>query len=328
MCTNTETSQSSAAVQSETAQKDPGPFVHTRRHRDDRTPRRRSHGYDWSVAATTANPIRRAVDRIGRVLPRGWRDFWLQFAIFWSFYISYEASRALAQSDRYVAMRNALDVMRAQQVLGINWERGIQNWALNAPDYVMAIANWTYFNCQFTITYALLLFIYFRRNHAFYFIRNALLATSFAALIGYIMLPTAPPRMMGGLGFIDTLRSTSVNHSSDLVAWFTNPYAAMPSLHTAYAVIIGCAGVLVFKHPLLRLAWALYPALVLFSIIATANHWFLDAAVGGFVALFALLFAFAVSRGRIPTLSRNQQQRESQRPPPTPRTRGSAPQRV
>jgi membrane-associated phospholipid phosphatase len=62
--------------------------------------------------------------------------------------------------------------------------------------------------------------------------------------------------------------------------------------------------VLVFSHPLLRAIWALYPLLVLFSIIATANHWFLDAAVGAFVALFALLFAFAVSRGQIPTLTR------------------------
>jgi hypothetical protein len=246
--------------------------------------------------------MRRVVNRIERFLPRGWRDFWLQFAIFWSFYVAYEGSRTLAQSDRYLAMRNALDVVRAQQVLGINWERGVQVWAINAPSLVMTIANWTYFNCQFTITYALLLFIYFRRNHAFYFIRNALLATSFAALLGYILLPTAPPRMLGGLGFIDTLNQTSVNHNSGVIAWFANPYAAMPSLHTAYAVIIGCAGILVFSHALLKVIWALYPGLVVFSIIATANHWFLDATIGAFVALFALLFAFAVSRGTVPTL--------------------------
>ncbi|MSO47519.1 MAG: phosphatase PAP2 family protein [Thermoleophilia bacterium] len=263
-----------------------------------------------------ANPIRRVVNRGGRHLPRGWRDFWLQFAIFWSFYVAYEGSRTLAQSDRYVAMRNALDVLRAQQLLGIDWERGVQVWAINAPSVVMTIANWTYFNCQFTITYALLLFIYFRRNHAFYFIRNALLSTSLAALLGYILLPTAPPRMMGGLGFIDTLQQTAVNHNSGLIQWFANPYAAMPSLHTAYAVIIGCAGVLVFSHPLLRAIWALYPGLVVFSIIATANHWFLDAAVGAFVALFALLFAFAVSRGRIPTLTRARTTHRAA-PPPT-----------
>jgi hypothetical protein len=248
------------------------------------------------------NPLRRAADRVGRLLPHGWRDFWLQFAIFWSFYVAYEGSRTLAEGDRYVAMRNALDVRRAQDLLGINWERAIQDWALNGPDIVMAIANWTYFNCQFTTTYALLLFIYFRRNHAFYFIRNALLTTSFAGLVGYILLPTAPPRMLGGLGFVDTLQQTSVNHQTSIVSFFSNPYAAMPSLHTAYAIIIGCAGVLVFAHPAIRALWVGYPAVVIFSIVATANHWLLDAAVGAFVALFALLFAFAANRGRIPTL--------------------------
>lgn len=268
------------------------------------------------MSTPATSPIRRAVDRVGRSLPHGWRDFWLQFVIFWSFYVAYEGSRTFAQSDRYVAMRNALDVMRAQQDLGIDWERGVQVWAINAPSVVMTIANWTYFNCQFTITYALLLFIYFRRNHAFYFIRNALLATSFAALLGYILLPTAPPRMLGGLGFVDTLRETSVNHNTSVVQWFANPYAAMPSLHTAYAVIIGCAGVLVFSHPILRAMWALYPSLVVFSIIATANHWFLDATVGAFVALFALLFAFAVTRGRIPTLTHARATRLTAPPPP------------
>jgi membrane-associated phospholipid phosphatase len=100
----------------------------------------------------------------------------------------------------------------------------------------------------------------------------------------------------------------------------------MPSLHTAYAVIIGCAGVLVFSHPLLRAIWALYPLLVLFSIIATANHWFLDAAVGAFVALFALLFAFAVSRGRVPTLAHARATRLST--PPSALGGDSLPQRA
>ena len=246
---------------------------------------------------------KQVLDRIGAFLPHGWREFWLQALIFWSFYVAYEGSRTLAEGDRYIAMRNALDVRRAQDLLGINWERAIQEWAMSGPDLIMAVANWTYFNCQFTVTYALLLFIYFRRNHAFYFIRNALLMTSFAGLVGYILLPTAPPRMLGGLGFVDTLQQTVINHESSLISFFSNPYAAMPSLHTAYAVIIGCAGVLVFANPLVRALWVGYPALVVFSIVATANHWLLDAAVGAFVALFALLFAFAANRGRIPTLA-------------------------
>lgn len=255
------------------------------------------------VADVIALP-RRTVSRIGAFLPHGWGEFALQALIFWSFYVAYEGARALASGDRYAAIANALDVLRAQQELGIAWEHQIQTWALNAPAFVMAIANWTYFNCHFIVSYGLLLFIYFRRNHAYYFVRNVILATSFAALIGYLLLPTAPPRMLAGLGFVDTLQQTAVNHESDIVAAFSNPYAAMPSLHTAYAVIIGAAGILVFAHPLLRAVWAAYPFLVLFSIITTANHWFLDAAVGSLLALLAMILAFAIARGRIPTLSR------------------------
>jgi membrane-associated phospholipid phosphatase len=103
----------------------------------------------------------------------------------------------------------------------------------------------------------------------------------------------------------------------------------MPSLHTAYAVIIGCAGVLVFSHVLLKVVWVLYPGLVVFSIIATANHWFLDATIGAFVALFALVFAFALSRGTVPTLGA----RAGRRTPDTPtayppRTADALPQRA
>lgn len=254
------------------------------------------------VVARVSTRSKLVVDRIGAFLPHGWRDFWLQALIFWSFYVAYEGARALASGDRYLAIANALDVVRAQQALGLAWEHSIQEWAMNAPPFVMGVANWTYFNCHFVVSYGLMLFIYFRRNHAFYFIRNVVMATSFAALIGYLLLPTAPPRMLAGLGFVDTLKQTAVNHDSDIVAAFSNPYAAMPSLHTAYAVIIGAAGILVFAHPLLRLIWALYPLLVVFSIVTTANHWFFDAGAGALLALLSMVLAFAIARGRIPSL--------------------------
>ncbi len=245
---------------------------------------------------------KQVLDRIGAFLPHGWREFWLQALIFWSFYVAYEGARALASGDRYLAIANALDVVRAQQELGLAWEHGIQEWAMGAHPFVMAVANWTYFNCHFIVSYGLLLFIYFRRNHAFYFVRNVVMAASFAALIGYLLLPTAPPRMLAGLGFVDTLQQTAVNHDSDIVAAFSNAYAAMPSLHTAYAVIIGAAGILVFAHPLLRLMWALYPLLVVFSIVTTANHWLFDAGAGALLALLSMVLAFAIARGRIPSL--------------------------
>ena len=130
-----------------------------------------------------------------------------------------------------------------------------------------------------------MLWAYFRRNHAWYFMRNVLIVAGFIGLIGYVAFPTAPPRMFPELGFVDTLNGEAVSHQTGIVETFANPYAAMPSLHTAYALIIGTSGFLVCRHLLLKIMWACYPALVVFSIVATANHWFLDAIAGAFVAL-------------------------------------------
>src|SRR5947209_4599648 len=155
------------------------------------------------VIRPVAHGARSVWSRLGGLLPHGWRDFWVQFAVFWTFNIGYEASRGLSDGARTEAFENARRVMNAQRALGIFWERGIQHWAIRAPGIVMDVANWTYFNCQFTISFAFMLWIYLRRNHAFYFVRNIILFADFIGLVGYLTIPTAPPRMFPQLGFQD-----------------------------------------------------------------------------------------------------------------------------
>jgi hypothetical protein len=158
---------------------------------------------------------------------------------------------------------------------------------------VLDVANWTYFNCQFTISAAFLLWVYCRRNDSFYFIRNVVIAADFIGVIGYITYPTAPPRMLTSFGFVDTLQQTSVNH--DTVSALANPYAAMPSLHTAYAILVGTSGLLLARHALTKAIWALYPGLVVFSIISTANHFILDAVGGATTLLLAVTLVMSVT---------------------------------
>jgi membrane-associated phospholipid phosphatase len=246
-------------------------------------------------------PVRRIVTWVGRRLPHGWRDFWLQFAVFWTFNLAYEASRGLSDGARDVALANGRHVIAAERALGIYWEHAIQDWALRAPGLVLDIANQTYFNCQFTISFAFMLWVYFRRNHAFYFVRNTILFADFIGLAGYLAIPTAPPRF---LGFVDTLETSTVNHQSGIVETFANKYAAMPSLHTAYALTLGVTGALVCRRVAFRLIWILYPGLVVFSIVATGNHFLLDAVAGACVAAFAGTLSLAVARGRTPRRGR------------------------
>jgi membrane-associated phospholipid phosphatase len=248
--------------------------------------------------------MRRAVDWMTRMLPHGWRDFWIQFLVFWSFNLSYEASRGLSDGARPEALANGLRVIDAEKQLNLYFELDLQRWALRAPDIFLDVANWTYFNCQFTISFGFLLWLYFRRNHAFYFARNVIICADFIGLFGYLAIPTAPPRMYPELGFVDTLQGEAVSHETGIIETFGNPYAAMPSLHTAYALTIGITGVLVCRSLLAKLIWAVYPALVVYAIVVTGNHFVLDAVAGAGVAGFALLGALAISRGRTPSLGR------------------------
>jgi uncharacterized membrane protein YbhN (UPF0104 family) len=231
---------------------------------------------------------RSLITAIGTRLPRGWGDLGRQLAIFAALDMAYELSRTFAVGDRSTALRHAHSIVSTERSLGLFHELDLQQWALHAPSIVMSVANWTYFNCQFTLTFGFVLFVYLRRNEYYTRLRNLIATVNLIGLAGYIFYPAAPPRMLTDLGFVDSLNQTGVNHHSGLIAALSNPYAAMPSLHTAYAITIGATGFVMTRNRF-RFAWIGYPALVVFSIVVTANHFFLDAIAGAGVAATAFL---------------------------------------
>ena len=236
------------------------------------------------------------VRALGALLPDGWGGFARQLAIFIPFDIAYELSRGLAMGGEATALQHAHDVVDAERALGIFHELAVQQWALDAPDFVMTVARFTYFQCQFTITFGFVIWVYVWRNYAYTLLRNTLFATFMLAVPGYILYPTAPPRLLPELGFLDPLAEATLNQQGTLVKLFGNPYAAMPSLHTATALLVGATGVLVTRSLLWRTIWTFYPALVVFSIVATANHFFLDAIAGAIVLAVALSAVLALHR--------------------------------
>src|SRR6476646_1707970 len=117
------------------------------------------------------------------------------------------------------------------------------------------------------------------------------------ALIGYVLFPTAPPRMLTDLGFIDTLEKTAdVNFNTGAVSLLSNPFAAVPSVHTCFSLIIGASCFFLVRRPGVRLLWLLYPCLIVFSIVATGNHFWLDAILGACLAGVALAVAWTIER--------------------------------
>ena len=126
--------------------------------------------------------------------------------------------------------------------------------------------------------------------------RTTLVVATGLALVGYLVFPAAPPRL-AGLGFTDTVsKSAGVNLSSDLLGALYNPVAAVPSLHFGYALLVGVGVAALARRRWVRVAGALYPVAMLYIIVATGNHFFVDAALGGLVVVGAWFLARALAR--------------------------------
>lgn len=228
--------------------------------------------------------------------PKGRRDFLIQLGVLGSFSVLYALSGIYGRDEAATAVANARSVLRFENWLGIGWEQSIQSWALRGPHLLIDVANRTYFTCQFVISIAFLLWVYARRNEYFPRVRNPILAANYVSLVAMFVFPTAPPRMVPGSVFVDTLDENAVNLHSRLIDALNNPYSAVPSLHASYAIVVGVAGVALTRRWWAKALWALYPALVTYSIVATGNHWVLDVVAGAAALLATPLVDRAATR--------------------------------
>ncbi len=237
-----------------------------------------------------------AVAAVGRrYLPRGWTDFGRQLMIWFGFLLAYQVARGLADRNPAKAFDNGWRVLGMEQGMTHHiFELTLQRVA-ESSSFLNRLASLTYWMSEFAVVGLALLYVYLRRHESFKRFRNWILLANVLGLVGYVLLPTAPPRMFQSLGFIDTLGNmSSMNHGSGLVEVAPNPYAAMPSLHAADALIVAIMLITVTRRRWLRLVWALWPLWVWFCVMATANHFWLDVVAGVAVALLA--FALLQSR--------------------------------
>ena len=220
------------------------------------------------------------------ILPYGRRDLLRQLGIWLGFACGYEVVRALARPSADEGIRNASRIIDVEDRLGGLWELHVQRLALDTGERLLRPVNWTYWVSQFVLVSAVLLWVYLRHHHAYVRLRNTLFAVNTLGLIGYAVLPTAPPRLVPGAGFVDTLAGSSLSFGSGLVRRLANPYAAMPSLHAADALVIAVVVGPLVGSALLRALVLLWPPWVWFCLLASGNHFWLDVAAG--VALAAV----------------------------------------
>jgi membrane-associated phospholipid phosphatase len=233
----------------------------------------------------------RAFATVTAKLPQGWGDLGRQLGILVLFDVAYETVRGLADGERAVALGHGQQVIDLEQSTHTFFEPAVQSFFL--PVHALIdIANQIYLNSQFTVTSAFLIWLYLYRNESYYFVRNMFVVAMGLALIGYTLYPTAPPRMFPEHGFVDTIVDFSnVNHDSALAKIFINPFAAVPSMHCAFALMIGVTGIRVARHRYTKAFWALWPLLIVWVVIVTGNHYWFDAALGAVVAATSALVA-------------------------------------
>jgi hypothetical protein len=235
--------------------------------------------------------VRSLINRVGGWLPHGYGDAARQLSLFVVAELSYEAVRGIADGARHEALVNGQNVIDLEKGLHTFFEPGLQSIFIDHR-WIIDLANFMYMNSHFVVTTAFLVWLYIFRNQNFYFVRNMFMVAMALAIVGYALVPTMPPRLFPHEGFVDTITDyAQVNHDSGLVKLFINPYAAIPSMHVAFSMMIGVTGVLLARYKLTKLLWAAYPVLVFWVVVVTANHFWIDGAAGLLVAILAALAA-------------------------------------
>ena len=238
------------------------------------------------------------MQRIGEFAPRGWFDAILQFGLFFAVYNGYQVVRGMVDGKDALAFANAERVMDLERTLGTFFEPGFQS-ALLGHAWLIDFANFMYMNSHFVITTSFLTWLYFFRNEHFYFVRNMFMVAMLIALASYAAFPTAPPRLIPEEGFTDTIAVfTGIPQDSETVGALVNKYAAVPSMHIAFSLMVAVPALALTRNPLARAWWSVYPLVVLFVIVVTGNHFWFDAAVGAAVASVAAVTAHQLARVR------------------------------
>jgi membrane-associated phospholipid phosphatase len=212
-------------------------------------------------------------------------------------YAAYDISRAFVQGREAVAMANGLFFMNAEKAMHIWWEPWLQAKVSDVPG-LMSVLVWTYQMVHLPVIIVCLIAIFTQRRAVWPRFRNWFLAMNFMAVSLFFLLPTAPPRMILTSGVVDFNYLHGARAAILENGILANPFAAMPSLHFGYALFIALAVYMLVQRRWLRVAAFGYPLLVLVAIVATGNHFIVDAIGGALVVLAAYLFAANLQPGR------------------------------
>ena len=211
---------------------------------------------------------------------------------------TYFGVRGLTAGDADAAVDHAHDVLAVEEALGLDVEADVQALLVDVEPLTTA-ANWVYIWGHWPVIAAVRLWLAVRNRTVFLRLRNAMIASGLMGLCVYTTYPVAPPRL-AGMGFVDTITEQSSSYRVLQPPAFVNQYAAMPSLHVGWDLLVGLAILSAASATWLRMVGRLMPVLMVLATIATANHYLLDAIAGVAFALAGLWVALVVETHRRP----------------------------
>ena len=229
------------------------------------------------------DPVERDRVEPGGHASQGWHTVPRELALACGGVLMYFGVRGLTVGSADVALRHAGDIVSAEQGLGVyvepSWQRLVED-----SHFLTTAANWIYIWGHWPVIVLTLLWLVLDHPAGYRLTRDTLLASGAVGMMTFALYPVAPPRL-AGLGLIDTVTMYSTSYRVLQPHALVNPYAAMPSLHVGWDLLMGIALFTYSQHRAIRLFGVLLPVLMAVSVIVTANHYLVDAIVGAGLVL-------------------------------------------
>ncbi len=246
----------------------------------------------------------RSASQPGRASPRSWRRVWFEFfrelAVVLVAVAAYFLVRGLTQGSEQDAVENARWLLDFERSIGLDWEERAQSWIVDS-DSLISFFNGIYMYGHWPVIAIAGTWLYLRRPASFFLVRNAFLISGAIGIVVFALYPVAPPRLLDiDIDVVDTVTERSRAYRVLQPPAFVNQYAAMPSLHFGWNLLIGW--VLAKEATLLAVrafGWVL-PVLMALAIVLTANHFVIDGVAGAAVAFAGFLAAARLRRVKLP----------------------------
>jgi PAP2 superfamily len=237
-----------------------------------------------------------AVPAAPAIGPNRWRGAVREILLVLAGVLVYFGVRGVTVTDAQEALRHALDVVALERSLGVYVEPSLQALVLGS-DWLVDVMNWVYIWGHWPVIAVVLLWLFFAHPAGYRRTRNAMLISGGVGLVIFASFPVAPPRL-AGLGLIDTVTEHSSAYRVLQPPAFVNQYAAMPSLHVGWDLLMGLAVYTYGRHIAVRIAGLALPVLMVSSVLLTANHYIIDVAVGAALVLASMAAARRIESRR------------------------------